>query len=276
MANLAFNPLNQWRGRLGGIVYKVVGGKQIAQPYMGAPRNPRTTAQTAQRSKFALAGMISKIVPAEILVGMRGQRSRRRAQFFSHIVRHATATVSTTGITASLDAADLVFSQGMAAPVTVSGVTSSDGVVSGTVDNMPDTVDALMVIAVVYDTTAGVYTHTTYEVLPADNTSVSLDISGAESGNVAHLYAVPMTITDTGRSYFRSADGAERSATDGFELTMLMRTTDDSYQYGQSQYLASVDLGSGDNGGNSSGGNGSGNSGNTPGGGDDNGGDLGE
>lgn len=276
MAHLPFNPLNQWRGRIGGLVYKVVDGKQIVVPYMGAPRNPRTAAQMTQRSKFALAGMISKIVPAEILVGMRGQCSRRRRQFFSHIVRHATATVSTTGITASLDAADLVFSQGMAAPVTVSGVTSSDGVVSGTVDNMPDTVDALMVIAVVYDTTAGVYTHTTYEVLPADNTSVSLDISGAESGNVAHLYAVPMTITDTGRSYFRSADGAERSATDGFELTMLMRTTDDSYQYGQSQYLASVDLGSGDNGGNSSGGNGSGNSGNTPGGGDDNGGDLGE
>lgn len=245
MAILAFNPLGQWRGRIGGIVYKVLGGKQIAMPYSGASRNPRTTAQMAHRSKFALAGRISKIVPGEILVGMDVQRSRRRTQFFSNIVRHATANVTSTGITASIDAADLVFSQGASAPVTVSNVTANGGTVSATVGNVSETVDAVMVIAVVYDTSLGIYTHSAYSVMPSDSTSVTLDVSNAASGDVAHLYAVPMSLTDVGRSYFSNADGPERSEADGFALTMLVHTSDESYSYGRSQYITSVDLGAG-------------------------------
>ena len=245
MANTSFNPLGQWRGRVGGLVYKVVDGKQIITPYTGAPYNPRTEAQMQQRAKFALAGMISKIVPAEALVGMSDQRSRRRPLFFSNIVRNATATVTASGITATLDAKNLVFSQGAAAPVVVGGVTASGGVVSGTVGSLPETVDAVMVISVVYDTTLGIYTHTVYEVLPADDTAFSLDTNEASSGDVAHLYCVPLSLSNTGISYTRSADGAERNDADGFTLTMLLRSNDGSYRYGRSQYLTTVNLSTG-------------------------------
>ena len=262
MAKTTFNALGQWRGRVGGLVYKVVNGQQVVTPYTGATFNPRTEAQMMHRAKFGLAGMISKIVPAEALVGMSDQRSRRRPLFFSNIVRNATATVTASGITATLDAKNLVFSQGAAAPVVVGGVTASGGVVSGTVGSLPETVDAVMVISVVYDTTLGIYTHTVYEVLPADDTAFSLDTNEASSGDVAHLYCVPLSLSNTGISYTRSADGAERNDADGFTLTMLLRSNDGSYRYGRSQYLTTVNLSTGiTSGARSSSGNGSGNGG---------------
>lgn len=245
MAKATFNALGQWRGRVGGLVYKVVNGQQVVTPYTGATFNPRTEAQMMHRAKFGLAGMISKIVPAEALVGMSDQRSRRRPLFFSNIVRNATATVTASGITATLDAKDLVFSQGAAAPVVVSGVTASGGVVSGTVGSLPETVDGVMVISVVYDTTLGIYTHTVYEVLPADDTAFSLDTNEASSGDVAHLYCVPLSLSNTGISYTRSADGAERNDADGFTLTMLLHSNDGSYRYRRSQYLTTVNLSTG-------------------------------
>ena len=263
MGTTTFNPLGQWRGRVGGLVYKVVDGKQIITPYTGATYNPRTEAQMQQRAKFALAGMISKIVPAEALVGMSDQRSRRRPLFFSNIVRHATTVTSGNGITASIAANDLVFSTGAASPVTVTNVTSSGGIVSAVVSDVEESVDAVMAIAVVYDTTLGIYTHTVYEVLPSSTTNISLDTREASSGDIAHLYAVPLSLSTLGQSYTRSADGAELGDTDGFALTMLLRTNDGAYRYGRSQYLTTVNLSTGSSSGNggSTSGSGSGNSG---------------
>ncbi len=151
------------------------------------------------------------------------------------------------GITASLNASDLLFSQGASAPLTVSGVTASGGIVTGIVGDLPEKVDAVMVIAVVFDTSLGIYTHTVFDVLSTDDLAISLDTNDASSGNVVHLYAVPMSLTDEGLSYFRSADGAQRNENDGYALTMMLRTKDGSYRCGRSQYLASVTL---DNAGN--------------------------
>ncbi|MCR4826341.1 MAG: hypothetical protein K5882_05245, partial [Bacteroidales bacterium] len=106
-----------------------------------------------------------------------------------------------------LNAHDLVFSQGVAAPVTVSGVTITDGLVGG------------------------------------GETAIRLDTQATESGNVAHLYAVPMSLTATGLSLTGGSDGAERSLDDDFTYTMLMRSDEGSYRYGRSQYLTSVVVG---------------------------------
>ena len=65
------------------------------------------------RAKFALAGMISKIVPKEVLVGMSPDRRSRRPLFTSNIVRHANVSVAGGVVKATLDAHDLVFSQGV-------------------------------------------------------------------------------------------------------------------------------------------------------------------
>ena len=243
MGKTDFNGLSQWTGRIGGLVFKVVNGKQVIMPYKKEVFNPRTGAQMSHRAKYALAGMINKIVPKEVLVGMSPDRRSRRPLFTSNIVRHANVSVADGVVKATLNAQDLVFSQGVAAPVTVSGVTVTDGLVDGTLGAMPEKVDAVMMIAVVYDTTVGHYTRTVYKVVPAGESAISLDTGTAESGNVAHLYAVPMSLTATGLSLTGGSDGAERTSDDDFTYTMLMRSDEGSYRYGHSQYLTTVALG---------------------------------
>ena len=218
-------------------------GKQVITPYKREVFNPRTEAQMTNRAKFALAGMISKIVPKEVLVGMSPDRRSRRPLFTSNIVRHANVSINSGVIKATLNAHDLVFSQGVDAPVSVSGVTVTDGMVGGTLGALPEKVDAVMMIAMVYDSTVGLYTRTVYEVVPAGESAIRLDTQATESGNVAHLYAVPMSLTLMGLSLTGSSDGAECSSDDDFTYTMMMRSDEGSYRYGRSQYLTSVAIG---------------------------------
>ena len=243
MGKTDFNGLSQWTGRIGGLVFKVVNGKQVIMSYKKEVFNPRTEAQMSHRAKFALAGMINKIVPKEVLVGMSSDRRSRRPLFTSNIVRHANVSVTGGAVTATLDANDLVFSQGVAAPVTVNGMTVTDGLVGGTLDALPEKVDAVMMIAVVYDTTVGLYTRTVYKVVPAGETAISLDTQTTENGNVAQIYAVPMSLTSTGLSLTSGSDGAARSSDDDFTYTMMMRSDEGSYRYGRSQYLTTLELG---------------------------------
>ena len=243
MGKTDFNGLSQWTGRIGGLVFKVVNGKQVIVPYKKEVFNPRTEAQMSHRAKLALAGMINKIVPKEVLVGMSTDRRKRRTLFTSNIVRRANVSVAGETVTATLDANDLVFSQGVTAPVTVNGMAVNDGLVGGTLGALPEKVDAVMMIAVVYDTTVGHYTRTVYKVVPAGETAISLDTGTTESGNVAHIYAVPMSLTSTGLSLTGGSDGAERSSDDEFMYTMMMRSDEGSYRYGRSQYLTTVELG---------------------------------
>ncbi len=243
MGKTDFNGLSQWTGRIGGLVFKVVNGKQVIVPYKKEVFNPRTEAQMSHRAKLALAGMINKIVPKEVLVGMSSDRRRRRPLFTSNIVRRAIVNVTGGSITATLDANDLVFSQGVAAPVTVNGMTVNDGLVGGTLGALPEKVDAVMMIAVVYDTTVGLYTRTVYEVMPSGETAISLDTQTTESGNVAHIYAVPMSHTSTGLSLTGGSDGTERTSEDDFTYTLMTRSDEGSYRYGRSQYLTTLTLG---------------------------------
>ena len=153
MGKTDFNGLSQWTDRIGGLVFKVVNGKQVIMPYKKEVFNPRTKAQMSQRAKFALSGMINRIVPKEVLVGMSSDRRSRRPLFTSNIVRHGNVSAVNGSVTATLTANDLVFSHGVSTPVTVNGMTVADGVVDGTLEALPEKVDAVMMIAVVYDTT---------------------------------------------------------------------------------------------------------------------------
>ena len=243
MGKTNFNGLSQWTGRIGGLVFKVVNGRQVIVPYKKEVFNPRTGAQMSHRAKISLAGMINKIVPKEVLVGMSADRRKRRTLFTSNIVRHANVSIDSGVVKATLDAHDLVFSQGVAAPVTVSGMAANDGLVEGTLDALPEKVDAVMMIAVVYDITVGHYTRTVYKVVPAGESAISLNTGTAESGNVAHIYAVPMSLTSTGLNLASCSNGAERSSDDDFMYTMMMRSDQGSYRYGRSQYLTTLELG---------------------------------
>ena len=81
------------------------------------------------------------------------------------------------------------------------------------------------------------------EVVPSGETAISLDTQTTESGNVAHIYAVPMSLTSTGLSLTGGSDGAESSSDDGYAYTLMMRSDEGNYRYGRSQYLTTLELG---------------------------------
>lgn len=109
--------LGKFRGKVGGQVLRVDAGiGQIISEYNAHPSNPRTVAQTKQRSKMNLAGQVSKITPYAAIAGLDSNRRKARSIFVSKLLKKATVDDS-THITSSL-IRDMVLSTGLTIPVT--------------------------------------------------------------------------------------------------------------------------------------------------------------
>lgn len=105
------------RGKVGGIVYRNVAGiGTVASEYQPSVHNPRTLAQTVQRSKMNLAGQLSKVTPYEAIAGLASSKRQARSRFVSNILRMASETTPNAGSMLSQSA--LVLSEGTPLPIT--------------------------------------------------------------------------------------------------------------------------------------------------------------
>lgn len=86
MAKATFSPLNNWRGRAGGQVYRVRNGQQIVSAYQSAVANPKTDAQMLQRSKFNLMTKLNALFDARLLNGFSSSKGIARAYFSKKIM----------------------------------------------------------------------------------------------------------------------------------------------------------------------------------------------
>ena len=105
------------RGKQGNNVFSIQNGTQVVKAYQPVVSNPKSFLQQIQRSKFALAGKISSLVPSGALVGMEGESKRsRRAIFVKSLVAVSTTTSTPsaggTVVTASIDYLKIRFSAG--------------------------------------------------------------------------------------------------------------------------------------------------------------------
>lgn len=101
------------RGKQGNNVFSIQNGTQVVKAYQPVVANPRTFLQVRQRSKFALAGKFSAVVPSGAIVGLEGSSARaRRSKFVSLIARAANFTLNGQQLVASVAAGDVVFSMG--------------------------------------------------------------------------------------------------------------------------------------------------------------------
>ena len=105
------------RGKQGNNVFSIQNGTQVVKAYQPVVSNPKSFLQQIQRSKFALAGKISSLIPSGALVGMEGGDKRsRRAAFVKSLVAATTTTTSPSGsgsvVTASVDYLGIRFSAG--------------------------------------------------------------------------------------------------------------------------------------------------------------------
>lgn len=246
MGKTAFNPLSQWRGRVGGQVYKVVNGQQVVVPYSGASNKSNTIAQQAVRARFALAGKLSKIVPPEILAGLNGSKIDRRSNFVSGIIRRSVISTVENGLQASIDAPNVVFSKGDVVFVDLSSLTmDATGVITGSISNINEKIDALLVIGVVSKDND--YTNAVYELVPVTDGAATINLStetGAGRGVTTQLYYVPLWITEGASTFLASSEYDQLgTGNDEYVLNMLLNSVEGAYKWGQSQYVKSITLG---------------------------------
>lgn len=91
------NGLGQFRGKLGGVVYAVRNGQQIVRAYQPVVANPKSTEQRLQRAKGVLAGKLSHLIPASVIVGMNGgSKSGRRAMFNKNLLDSIVSEIAVT------------------------------------------------------------------------------------------------------------------------------------------------------------------------------------
>lgn len=93
------NGLGQFRGKLGGVVYAVRNGQQVIRTYQPVVANPKSEEQRLQRAKGVLAGKLSHLITASVIVGMNGgSKSGRRAMFNKYLLNSIVSEIaSTTG-----------------------------------------------------------------------------------------------------------------------------------------------------------------------------------
>lgn len=240
MGKTAFNPLSQWRGRVGGQVYKVVNGKQVVVPYSGAKRKSTSLAQQSVQVRFALAGKLSKITPAEILAGLNGSKVDRRSEFTRNITKRATVSVIDDGFQASIDAPNVIFSKGEVINIDLSGITmNAAGLITGNIANINEKVDAVLVIGVV--SKGGDYTNVVYQVAPVENSAATVNLSNELGTGVeitVQLYYVPLTVSDTARQFLSTSEYDQLgTGNDEYVLNMLLNSVEGAYKWGQSQYV---------------------------------------
>lgn len=105
----------QFTGKTGQVVgMKGKNGQNYSRVHV-TPNNPKTTAQNIARLKMSLAGQMSKLTDADIIVGMNGAgKVEKRSAFVRNIVRNATSTGFNAqgNATAVLTPENLVLSQG--------------------------------------------------------------------------------------------------------------------------------------------------------------------
>lgn len=238
MGKTAFNPLSQWKGRVGGQVYKVVNGKQVVQPYKAIERKGEgSIAQMTTRARFALAGKFSKITPPEILRGLSGSKTDRRSIFVRSITRKATVNFVDSTVVADIAPADIIFSEGLVTMLNVGTPTlSSAGELTASVTDIPENIDAVLAIAVC-ENSNNEYDRIVYQVAPVENNTAAITIgTDVPTGYHVRFYYVPLAVTTQARTFLANSEYDEH-ANDEYTLTMLLTAVEGAYTWGRSQFV---------------------------------------
>jgi len=105
-------------GKSGNFVFcKGADGRTIVRPYQPQVYNPKTAAQSGQRSKMVLAGQLSSMASSALLVSMNmGRKVANRSAFVRNILRKADYDHESTNYVSSIFAEDIVFGRGSVAP----------------------------------------------------------------------------------------------------------------------------------------------------------------
>lgn len=192
MAKMIGGVLSKGSGRLGGYVLAVANGQQIIREYQPNVANPRTSLQRIQRAKMVLAGKLSQITADEYIIGMAPSKRNRRSEFVRNIIKAALVVESNGEYNANIEYEDLVFSKGAPASYLEAVITSWDQNGLTVLPSWDETIDAVMVLAVKYDSVTKRYVSISSEIVTTSGNAAILNMGGNLAGDKAIVYCVPM------------------------------------------------------------------------------------
>lgn len=235
MAKAIGSPLNPWSGRVGGQVYAISGGQQVIRSYQPIVSNPRTTLQMQQRAKVVLAGGLSQIIPDNVILGLASSRRERRSELTRRIIKNAVAQESDGKFIGLLAPEGLILSNGRP----VAGVSASFGTLTTTHAELTPTfgtdVDAVMLVAVVYDANEGKFLYVNYIITILSGVETTIPIT-APPASVINYYVIPL-VSKT------SAAGTDASTVDKADESSYLGTLTagaaDTYEHMRSQFIGS-------------------------------------
>lgn len=223
----------QFSGKLGQAVgMKGAKGENYARVNV-KPANPQTEDQVKQRVKMSLAGLMSKMTPADLIMGLGASKRDRRSAFTANIARNAVNTSDGQGgIMAKIDPAKVIFSEGIYCPVENVTVTYDGSAVtaafSGT--NLPNDVAGYLVIATIADSQGRVRQIDGDMITDTHRTAV---INGA--GASANVYYVPV-VRNAGADNATYEHAVQRLNADNNYSTVAKLSTKGSLSYAASKF----------------------------------------
>ena len=241
MAKTGYNPFSRWSGRVGGNVFKVINGSQVVMPYSGVSNDRKSPAQLEVRARFSFSHKLSKIIPFELLAGIKGNKDTRRKELISRIYRNSAVSVDDKVYSAYLYADELVISDGDVFYYDITNLALADGTLTGDIRNIPDGIDRIMVMAMCSNA-EGEYTSCVYTVVAVRSgaATINLRVGGFASGSQVQVYTVPLTLTMVGANQLAGKTFADESTAENFYVLMLKN--EGNYQWGRSVYGGSVTL----------------------------------
>ena len=217
------------RGKVGGVVFaNGEDGQTIARPYVSNPKNPRTPAQLRQRAKVNMAGRLSAITPAALIKAFGMSAVKNRSAFTRNIINASIVTVTDGNYTASIDAADVIFSHGSVQPLAshdLDGQSISDNIVTVNM-NMTDPTavgtygERLVALAIAPDGTYKVINYVDWLPTAVGAANVDIPLYGInfEEGDKVAVYRIPYQLTAQGRVNISTKTLA--SVADGSDYTI--------------------------------------------------------
>lgn len=197
-------------GRAGGMVFSKgdKGGICYMRGYQPQVQNPKTPAQTDQRTKCILVGKLSAVTPKQVLIGMASTNRRRRAEFLKNLMDVAVIDRSNPGsVVAQIAPGDIIFSRG-AEPLraSASALTATATQVSVTVTLQDEDYEGKygerLVLAVIDPEEKGGYSYLLYQDLLLDSTTAQAVVFELPTTPIDEtmfcLYRIPFVLNDQG------------------------------------------------------------------------------
>lgn len=184
----------QFTGRTGNLVgSKGQNGTVVLKNHQPNVTNRNTQEQVNARVKLALAGSLSKIVPADTIYGMQGSGNRARRQRWIKVIMSRMAVSVDSGITsAKLEPADMILSEGYyCGGVTVANVTVGSSTVTASI-TIGDKIDHALIIAFFAESRNGGF-HSVSSTVVSESGEVSIALPD-DGCQVVNLYSVPIKL----------------------------------------------------------------------------------